>query len=210
MRVAETPCHDFGMGLVGVDIALLVRHRNLARHEIDVDLVGGGEFEQVRLGLLGQVEQCLGAGKTELGLHFLRPGALACAELSAIAPGSAVAQLPEAEALAAASKRIRNILRKAEGEVPGQVDEALLSEPAELALAEAVAAAIDDTGAALDQRDYVGVLSGLARLRPQVDAFFDQVLVNAEDPAVRGNRLALLKMLGDRFGRVAAIEHLSA
>ena len=120
------------------------------------------------------------------------------------------AQLPEAEALAAASKRIRNILRKAEGEVPGQVDEALLSEPAELALAEAVAAAIDDTGAALDQRDYVGVLSGLARLRPQVDAFFDQVLVNAEDPAVRGNRLALLKMLGDRFGRVAAIEHLSA
>ena len=120
------------------------------------------------------------------------------------------AQLPEAEALAAASKRIRNILRKAEGEVPGQVDEALLSEPAELALAEAVAAAIDDTGAALDQRDYVGVLSGLARLRPQVDAFFDQGLVNAEDPAVRGNRLALLKMLGDRFGRVAAIEHLSA
>lgn len=120
------------------------------------------------------------------------------------------AQLPEAEALAAANKRIRNILRKAEGEVPGQVDDTLLSEPAELALAEAVAAAIDDTGAALAQRDYVSVLSGLAKLRPQVDAFFDQVLVNAEDPAVRGNRLALLKTLGERFGRVAAIEHLSA
>lgn len=120
------------------------------------------------------------------------------------------AQLPEAEALAAANKRIRNILRKAEGEVPGQVNDALLSEPAELALAEAVAAAIDDTGAALAQRDYVSVLSGLAKLRPQVDAFFDQVLVNAEDPAVRGNRLALLKTLGERFGRVAAIEHLSA
>lgn len=120
------------------------------------------------------------------------------------------AQLPEAEALAAANKRIRNILRKAEGEVPGQVDDTLLSEPAELALAEAVAAAIDDTGAALAQRDYVSVLSGLAKLRPQVDAFFDEVLVNAEDPAVRGNRLALLKTLGERFGRVAAIEHLSA
>lgn len=120
------------------------------------------------------------------------------------------AQLPEAEALAAANKRIRNILRKAEGEVPGQVDDTLLSEPAELALAEAVAAASDDTGAALAQRDYVSVLSGLAKLRPQVDAFFDQVLVNAEDPAVRGNRLALLKTLGERFGRVAAIEHLSA
>jgi glycyl-tRNA synthetase beta chain len=70
------------------------------------------------------------------------------------------------------------------------MDDTLLSEPAELALAEAVAAAIDDTGAALAQRDYVSVLSGLAKLRPQVDAFFDQVLVNAEDPAVRGNRLA--------------------
>lgn len=94
--------------------------------------------------------------------------------------------------------------------MPGQVDDTLLSEPAELALAEAVAAAIDDTGAALAQRDYVSVLSGLAKLRPQVDAFFDQVLVNAEDPAVRGNRLALLKTLGERFSRVAAIEHLSA
>ncbi|WP_312344869.1 glycine--tRNA ligase subunit beta [Stenotrophomonas acidaminiphila] len=119
------------------------------------------------------------------------------------------AQLPEADALAAANKRIRNILRKAEGDIPGTIDPALLREPAESELAEAVAAAIDDTGAALAQKDYVSVLGRLARLRPQVDAFFDGVMVNAEDPALRGNRLALLRTLGDRLGSVAAIEHLS-
>ncbi|MGX9721616.1 glycine--tRNA ligase subunit beta [Stenotrophomonas acidaminiphila] len=119
------------------------------------------------------------------------------------------AQLPEAEALAAANKRIRNILRKAEGDIPGILDPSLLREPAESELAEAVAAAIDDTGAALAHKDYVSVLGRLARLRPQVDAFFDGVMVNAEDPALRGNRLALLRTLGERLGSVAAIEHLS-
>jgi len=119
------------------------------------------------------------------------------------------AQLPEAEALAAANKRIRNILRKADGEIPGSIDPSLLREPAESELAEAVVAAIDDTGTALAHKDYVAVLGRLARLRPQVDAFFDAVMVNAEDPALRGNRLALLRTLGDRLGSVAAIEHLS-
>jgi glycyl-tRNA synthetase beta chain len=120
------------------------------------------------------------------------------------------AALPEAEALAAANKRIRNILRKADGEIPAQIDAALLREPAESALAEAVTAAIDDTTAALAKKDYVAVLGRLARLRPQVDAFFDGVMVNADDLALRGNRLALLQTLGDRLGAVAAIEHLSS
>ncbi|HEL3812056.1 TPA: glycine--tRNA ligase subunit beta [Stenotrophomonas maltophilia] len=120
------------------------------------------------------------------------------------------AALPEAEALAAANKRIRNILRKAEGDIPALIDPALLQEDAERALAEAVTAAIDDTGASLQHKDYVAVLARLARLRPQVDAFFDGVMVNAEDPALRGNRLALLTMLGERLGKVAAIEHLSS
>ena len=112
--------------------------------------------------------------------------------------------------LAAANKRIRNILRKADGTIPGMIDPALLREPAESELAEAVTAAIDDTGVALAHKDYVAVLGRLARLRPQVDAFFDAVMVNAEDPALRGNRLALLRTLGDRLGSVAAIEHLSS
>ncbi|MCF8828381.1 glycine--tRNA ligase subunit beta [Xanthomonas campestris] len=120
------------------------------------------------------------------------------------------ATLPEAEALAAANKRIRNILRKVEGEIPGDIDTTLLREPAEEALAEAVEAAIGDTGDALHRHDYVAVLARLARLRPQVDAFFDGVMVNADAPQLRANRLALLKKLGDRLGSVAAIEHLSS
>jgi len=127
--------------------------------------------------------------------------------LSAI---SQFALLPEAEALSAANKRIRNILRKAEGEVPTAVDPARFTEAAERELATAVDAAIADTDTALRDRDYVAVLGRLARLRPRVDAFFDQVMVNVDDPAVRDNRLALLQRLADRLGSVAAIEHLSA
>ncbi|MCJ0826372.1 glycine--tRNA ligase subunit beta [Luteimonas sp. 50] len=119
------------------------------------------------------------------------------------------AALPEADALAAANKRIRNILKKAEAGIPAAVDPALLQAPAERALAEAVEAAQGDTGPALAQRDYVAVLGRLARLRPQVDAFFDQVMVNVDDAALRGNRLALLQRLAARLGSVAAIEHLS-
>jgi len=119
------------------------------------------------------------------------------------------AALPEAEALAAANKRIGNILKKADIDIPAMEDTALLHEPAERALAEAVEAALDDTNAALHRHDYVRVLERLARVRPQVDAFFDQVMVNAEDPAIRANRLALLRRLADRFGAVAAIGQLS-
>jgi glycyl-tRNA synthetase beta chain len=120
------------------------------------------------------------------------------------------AKLPEAEALAAANKRIRNILRKVEGTIPSTVDATLFTEPAERELHEAVEQAIADSDEALAQRDYVAVLGRLARLRPQVDAFFDSVMVNVDDEAVRDNRLALLQRLADRLGSVAAIEHLSA
>ena len=120
------------------------------------------------------------------------------------------AKLPEAEALAAANKRIRNILRKVEGDIPADVDAALLTPGAEQDLADAVREAIADTDEALRRRDYVAVLGRLARLRPQVDAFFDAVMVNVDDAAVRNNRLALLQRLADRLGSVAAIEHLSS
>ncbi|MCY7317943.1 MAG: glycine--tRNA ligase subunit beta, partial [Ramlibacter sp.] len=120
------------------------------------------------------------------------------------------AALPEAEALAAANKRIGNILKKADIAVPQVIDRSLLNDPAESALAEAVEAAIGDTNEALQQHDYIRVLGRLALLRPQVDAFFDGVMVNVDDAALRGNRLALLKRLADRFRAVAAIEHLSS
>jgi glycyl-tRNA synthetase beta chain len=120
------------------------------------------------------------------------------------------AKLPEAEALAAANKRIRNILRKVEGTIPPRIDPALFTEAAERDLSEAVEQAIADTDEALGARDYVAVLGRLARLRPQVDAFFDAVMVNVDDIAVRNNRLALLQRLADRLGSVAAIELLSS
>ncbi|MFS8136782.1 MAG: glycine--tRNA ligase subunit beta, partial [Thermomonas sp.] len=119
------------------------------------------------------------------------------------------AQLPEATALAAANKRIGNILKKSDVTVAETIDRDLLTEPAERALAEAVEAVYAETGHALAHGDYVDALAHLARLRPQVDAFFDQVMVNVDDEKVRHNRLALLRRLADRLGSVAAIEHLS-
>lgn len=118
-------------------------------------------------------------------------------------------KLPEAEALAAANKRIRNILKKADGAIPATVNPALFAEDAERALHAVVEQVIADTDPLLANRDYVAALGRLARLRPEVDTFFDKVMVNADDPAIRGNRLALLQRLADRLGSVAAIEHLS-
>lgn len=118
-------------------------------------------------------------------------------------------KLPEAEALAAANKRIRNILKKADIAIPDAVNPALFAEDAERALHAVVEQAIADTDPLLANRDYVAALGRLARLRPEVDTFFDKVMVNADDLAIRGNRLALLQRLADRLGSVAAIEHLS-
>jgi glycyl-tRNA synthetase beta chain len=122
------------------------------------------------------------------------------------------AALPEAEALAAANKRIRNILRKAREaneQIAPTVAAAQLAEPAEVALAEAVESAYADTEAQLAARDYIGVLRRLAALRAPVDAFFDKVMVMTDDVALRRNRLALLARLADRFASVAAIDRLA-
>jgi glycyl-tRNA synthetase beta chain len=119
------------------------------------------------------------------------------------------AKLPEAPALAAANKRIRNILKKIEGDLPSAVDEGLLKESAERDLFAALTSALHDTDVAIKSRDYVAVLSRLALLRPQVDAFFDGVMVMDEDLAVRHNRLAFLKQLSARFESVADISMLS-
>jgi glycyl-tRNA synthetase beta chain len=122
----------------------------------------------------------------------------------------AFAKLPEAEALAAANKRIRNILKKTDEAIPAKINNTALVETAELALAGALAKAEKDSEAALESRDYVTVLKRLAQLRAPVDAFFDKVMVMADDAALRRNRLALLKRLSDRFLAVADISQLSA
>ena len=122
----------------------------------------------------------------------------------------AFAALPEAPALASANKRVGNILKKAEGVVPAQVDAARLLEPAEQALAAALQAAAPAADAAFERGDYTASLQALAVLKAPVDAFFDGVMVNAEDAALRNNRLALLAGLHRAMNRVADLSRLAS
>ncbi len=117
-------------------------------------------------------------------------------------------QLAEAATLAAANKRVSNILAKAEGEVPREVSSSLLIEPAEQTLALAVSQAAEAVAPLAAARNYNAVLQRLAALRAPVDAFFEEVLVNADDAAVRGNRYALLAQLRGLFLGVADISLL--
>src|SRR5690554_3658672 len=114
--------------------------------------------------------------------------------------------LSEAEALAAANKRVSNVLGDAES---GQVQESLLAEPAEKALFAALQQAQQDVAPLAVAHDYTGILTRLALLQQPVDAFFDDVMVNAEDSAVRANRHALLAQLRRLFLSVADVSVLS-
>ncbi|MCC5856111.1 MAG: glycine--tRNA ligase subunit beta [Idiomarina sp.] len=116
---------------------------------------------------------------------------------------------PEADALAAANKRVGNILAKAHQSI-GDVSEALLTEAAEIALNQALAQISSNVEAAATQGDYDSVLSALATLRQPVDEFFEHVMVNADDEAVKANRLALLQQLRNQFLRVADISVLQS
>jgi glycyl-tRNA synthetase beta chain len=126
--------------------------------------------------------------------------------LSAIAE---FAKLPEAAALAAANKRIGNILKKSASEAAAAVSVDLLQEQAEKDLWQSVQTVAQSNSAKLAARDYVAVLQALAALRAPVDEFFEGVMVNAEDAAVRGNRLALLKNLAAQFNAVGDISVLA-
>ena len=120
------------------------------------------------------------------------------------------ASLPESPSLAAANKRVGNILKKAEGEVGGTADPARFVEAAEKALFSALADIAPQADAAFDAGDYTGSLQALAALKTPVDAFFDQVMVNADDPALKANRLALLNQLHQTMNRVADLSRLAA
>ncbi len=122
----------------------------------------------------------------------------------------AFAALPEAASLAAANKRVGNILKKAEGAVSASVDVALLKEPAEIALNQALDTVKAQADAAFERGDYTASLQSLAALRVPVDAFFDAVMVNAEEAALRNNRLGLLATLHQAMNRVADLSRLSA
>jgi glycyl-tRNA synthetase beta chain len=116
-------------------------------------------------------------------------------------------RLPEALALAAANKRIGNILRKAEGELP-EPDAALLREEAEKALFERVAQLKPVIAAHVARENYGEALKALAAIRAEVDRFFDEVLVNADEPRLRANRLGLLRALSGLLNAVADISRL--
>jgi len=118
------------------------------------------------------------------------------------------AKLPEAQALAAANKRIGNILRQAGAGEGGEVDVRLLEQGAEKELADALAGAEADAAPLAKARDYVGLLKRLAALRDPVDRYFDGVMVLVDDPAQRANRLRLLGRLRGLFLRVADISVL--
>jgi glycyl-tRNA synthetase beta chain len=119
--------------------------------------------------------------------------------------------LPEADSLAAANKRVANILRQAEakGEAFARAEREALKEPAELALFSALESTRGSAIPMLERGDYTGYLKSFAVLKKPVDAFFDTVMVMAKEDALRRNRLALLRELREAMNRVADISKLA-
>ncbi|EYC52725.1 glycyl-tRNA synthetase subunit beta [Hylemonella gracilis str. Niagara R] len=166
-----------------------------------------GEFMMERLG--GSLrEQGFTSQEVEAVLS-LEPSRLADVPKRLTAVRAFVA-LPEAAALAAANKRIGNILKKAEGTVEAKVDAQLLKEPAEQALHGALHSVQPLADKLYANGEYAASLRELAVLKAPVDAFFDGVMVNAEDAALRANRLGLLKSLHEAMNRVADLSRLAA
>jgi glycyl-tRNA synthetase beta chain len=129
------------------------------------------------------------------------------ARLSAVRTFS---ELPEAPALAAANKRVSNILKKVDGEVQAQVDASLLAEPAEIALSASLSRVKPEADKLFESGDYTASLRALAALKAPVDDFFDNVMVNADDPALKANRLGLLATLHQTMNRVADLTKLAS
>jgi glycyl-tRNA synthetase beta chain len=119
------------------------------------------------------------------------------------------AELAEAPALAAANKRVSNILKKVEGEIQVQVNISLLQEPAEIALNNALLSVKPEADKQFETGDYTNSLKALAALKAPVDDFFDNVMVNAEDAALKANRQGLLATLHQTMNRVADLSKLA-
>jgi len=116
--------------------------------------------------------------------------------------------MPQAEALAAANKRISNILKKVKGTLPDKINSELFAETAETALHTQLTNISNDVDKELDRNNYEQALSQLATLREPVDEFFDGVMVMADDEAIKNNRIALLHALHSRFSQIADISLL--
>ncbi|MBY0473590.1 MAG: glycine--tRNA ligase subunit beta [Nitrosomonas sp.] len=121
----------------------------------------------------------------------------------------AFAALPEAISLAAANKRVGNILKKSEGSIHDEVNARLLQEEAEQVLHQTLTTLLPQIEKAFAAGDYTASLQTLAKLKSPIDAFFDHVMVNVEDESLRNNRLALLKQLQQTMNRVADLSKLA-
>jgi glycyl-tRNA synthetase beta chain len=177
----------------------------------------GGAIADPTVPLLGFIYERLAGSLREQGYTAQEVDAVLSqhparlADVSArLAAVRAFAALPEAAPLAAANKRVGNILKKLEGFVAEQVDQALLKEPAEAALHAALGRARPLADAAFGCGDYTASLQALAALKAPVDAFFDSVMVNADDPVLRTNRLGLLATLHAAMNRVADLSKLAS
>ncbi len=169
--------------------------------EATVDEVLGFIYERYRHQLINDFDRNVVDAVLALQppLHQAQARVQACANF---------AQRPEAESLAAANKRISNLLKKAEG-VIGQVDPAKLAEPAEQALAQVIVKLEPQAQALFDQGDFTGSLAVMAQAKEAVDVFFTDIMVMADDPAIRANRLALLASLHRVMNQVADISRLA-
>ena len=173
----------------------------------------------------GQAQAEVGYFMRERLVGYLREGGFTAQEVEAVlevpshdwaelpkrlAAVRAFSALPEAAALAAANKRIGNILKKSDSPVAGTIDLSLLREPAERELQKAIEQVGPKASTLFERGEYADSLRLLAALREPVDAFFDGVMVNAEDAALRANRLGLLTALHAAMNRVADLSKLAA
>ncbi len=230
----ETLVGMFGIGNLPTgdkDPFALRRHalgviRILVERDLDVslhDLINDA-FAAFPRDLIGQAHTDLSIFMLERFAGLLREQAFTAQEVDAVmslnpvrlnlvpkqlAAVRAFAALPEAPALAAANKRISNILKKAQ-DVDAHISEVLLKEPAEVALYAALRDVVPRANAQFESGDYTDSLQSLAALRAPVDAFFDGVMVNAEEMDLRLNRQGLLKSLHDAMNRVADLSRLAA
>ena len=223
--IGEKPTGDkdpFALRRHALGVVRMLIEKNLLLRQFDLVNIAFAAFPQ---GLLGQAQtdvemfmfERLSGAMRELGYSAnevdavlslsATPIYLVPKRLEAV---RAFAALPEAPALAAANKRVGNILKKAEGEVGDMADPARFVEAAETALFAALGEIAPRADAAFEAGDYTGSLQALAALKTPVDAFFDSVMVNADDPALKANRLALLNQLHRTMNRVADLSRMAA
>jgi glycyl-tRNA synthetase beta chain len=204
--------HALGVVRMLADKALPLHVDALVR---EAGLAFGDKIQDASAALLDFIYDRLSGSLRELGYSAqevdavlaLRPQQLGDVSRR-LAAVRAFAALPEAQALAAANKRIGNILKKAP-EVDAHVSAVLLKEPAELALHTAMGFVLPEAHKQFEAGDYTASLQTLAALRAPVDAFFDGVMVNAEEMDLRLNRQGLLKSLHVAMNRVADLSKLA-